>query len=94
MLGLIKTTSWLIGYVNILVGFYATNLRSLQLQNSRRRGGGVLATLKWQIHLQTVFTASGAEVLRQFSGSMSLHMQADATSRKEREEERRKENGE
>lgn len=55
MLGLIKTTSWLIGYVNILVGFYATNLRSLQLQNSRRRGGGVLATLKWQIHLQTVF---------------------------------------
>lgn len=34
MLGLIKTTFWLTGYVNILVGFYATNLSSLQLQNS------------------------------------------------------------
>lgn len=33
MLGLIKTTSRLIGYVNILVGFYATNLSSLQFQN-------------------------------------------------------------
>lgn len=43
MLDLIKTISWLVGYVNILVGFYATNLSSLQsavAEESKGGGGG------------------------------------------------------
>lgn len=52
MLDLIKTISWLVGYVNILVGFYATNLSSLQsaVAEESKGGGGNDNCVK--IHLQ------------------------------------------